>query len=233
MLVFVKENQGMRRILLMALALIVAMVGLVPQASKAQSSNMIRVMHASPDAPPVDIFVDGQAVLTNVPFFTLSGALSLPDGTYEVAIAPAGAGIDSAVYVTDLSVENGYAGTVVALNSLANLDVGLYDDDMSPTPAGQARVRIIHASPDAPAVDIKLAGTGTAVVSNAAFTDAATVEVPAGTYAFDITPAGSSTVVFTTPSLRFEAGWSYTLVATGFLKGGFWVQSRVDWVGGR
>lgn len=221
----------MRRILLLVLAMAVAVVGLVPQSSKAQSSNMIRVMHASPDAPPVDIYVDGKAVLTNVPFFTLSGALSLPNGTYEVAITPAGAGLASAVFVTDLTVENGYAGTVVALNTLSNLEVGLYDDDMSPVAAGKARVRVIHASPDAPAVDIKLAGTSTAVVSNAAFTDAATIEVPAGTYAFDITPAGASTVVFTTPSLRFESGWSYTLVASGFLKGGFWVQSRVDMVG--
>jgi len=221
----------MRRILLVVLAMAVAVVGLVPQASKAQSANQLRVMHASPDAPPVDIYVDGKAVLTNVPFFTLSGALSLPNGTYKVAITPAGAGLGAAVLSTDLKVENGYAGTVVALDSLSKLKVKLYPDDMSPVPAGKARVRVIHASPDAPAVDIKLAGTATKVVSNAAFTDAATVEVAAGTYAFDITPAGASAVVFTTPSLRFEAGWSYTLVASGFLKGGFWVQSRVDMIG--
>jgi hypothetical protein len=217
--------------MLLVLAMAVAVVGLVPQSGMAQSSNRLRVMHASPDAPAVDIYVDGKAVLTNVPFFTLSGALSLPNGTYKVAITPAGAGLGAAVLTTDLKVENGYAGTVVALNSLANLTVKLYEDDMSPIPAGKARVRVIHASPDAPAVDIKLAGTSTAVVSKAAFTDAATVEVAAGTYAFDITPAGASTVVFTTPALRFEAGWSYTLVATGFLKGGFWVQSRVDMIG--
>jgi hypothetical protein len=69
------------------------------------------------------------------------------------------------------------------------------------------------------------------------FGTSASLPVDAGTYAFDITPAGSSTVVFTTPDLRFEAGWSYTLVASGFLAppdedaAGFWVQSRVDSIG--
>jgi hypothetical protein len=36
-------------------------------------------------------------------------------------------------------------------------------------------------------------------------------------------------VAFTTDSLKFEAGWTYTLVATGEIdEGGFWVQSVVD-----
>ncbi len=219
----------MRRFAFALLALF-ALVIFAPAAS-AQTENRVRVMHASPDAPNVDIFVNGQAVLTDVPFFAYSDYLSLPDGTYQVAIAPAGAGTDAAVFVGDLAVAGGQTLTVAAMNFVSNFEVYAYEEDVSPVPAGQARVRIIHASPNAPAVDIKLAGTDVVAVAGAAFTDAAILEVDAGSYQFDISPAGSASVVFTTPGLTFESGWSYTLVATGDLNENFWVQSRVDSTG--
>ena len=219
----------MRRFAIALLALF-ALVIFAPAAS-AQTENRVRVMHASPDAPNVDIFVNGQAVLTDVPFFAYSDPLVLPDGTYQVAIAPTGAGTDNAVFVGDLTVAGGQNLTVAAMNFVEDFEVYAYEEDVSPVPAGLARVRIIHASPNAPAVDIKLAGTDTVVVGGAAFTDAAILEVDAGSYQFDISPAGSSDVVFTTPALRFESGWSYTLVASGDLTQNFWVQSRVDSTG--
>lgn len=219
----------MRRFALLFVAVLIV-VGMLPQLSAAQSTNRVRVMHASPDAPAVDVFVNGSAVLTDVPFFAYSDYLTLPDGTYQIAVAPAGQGTDFSVIVGDLTVEGGVAATLAAVDELDQIEAVLYDDDLSPVPAGLARVRIIHASPDAPPVDIKVAGTNNVVVAGAPFKGSAYVEVPAGTYAFDISPAGSADVVFTTPELRFEPGWIYTLVATGFLGENFWVQSRVDQV---
>ena len=108
----------------------------------------------------------------------------------------------------------------------------MFGDDNSAPIAGMARVRIIHASPDAPAVDIRAAGTTTNAVNGLAFGKSVYAEVPAGTYQFDLLPAGTSQVAFTTPALRFENGWVYTLVAGGELsRGNFWVQSRVDRIG--
>jgi hypothetical protein len=78
-------------------------------------------------------------------------------------------------------------------------------------------------------VDVKVSGTSENVFANLAYGEASYGDVPAGTYRFDLTPAGSSTVAFTTPELRFESGWIYSLYATGLAgEGGFWVQSTVD-----
>lgn len=217
--------------LALALVALFALALALPSATSAQTMNMVRVMHASPDAPAVDVYVNGEAVLRDVPFFAYSGYLSLPDGTYQVAVTPAGAPLSDAVLTGPLEVRGGFAGTLAAVGFVDDIEAVLYEDDTTPVPAGKARVRVIHASPNAPAVDIKLAGTNTVVVQNAPFKASATVEVDAGTYAFDISPAGQSAVVFTTPELRFESGWSYTLVATGDLEENFWVQSRVDSVG--
>jgi Domain of unknown function (DUF4397) len=219
----------MRRIVLALLSLFAVAV-LAPAAS-AQTTNYVRVMHASPDAPNVDVFVNGQAVLTNVPFFAYSNLLPLGNGTYQVAVAPAGAGTDASVIVGDLTVEGGVTVTLAAVNFLENIEAVLYEDQTSAVPAGKTRVRIIHASPNAPAVDVKLAGTSTVVLANAPFKASAYLEVDAGSYRFDISPAGSSSVVYTTEALRFESGWTYTLVASGDLEKNFWVQSRVDSTG--
>jgi hypothetical protein len=212
-----------------------AIVAALPQHSYAQSDMaMVRVMHASPDAPAVDVYVNGDAVLTNVPFFALSDSLAVPAGTYRIQVAPTGAGLGSAVLDATLPLNAGTAYTIAAVNRVAAIEPLVLVDDTSPVPAGKSRVRLLHASPDAPAVDIKLAGTSTVVLAGAAFRDSAYLEVDKGTYRFDISPAGSSDVVFTTPELRFESGWIYTLVAAGFLTQpnedtpGFWVQSRVD-----
>lgn len=223
----------MRRFMFAAVALIMLAAVAFPTVGSAQSANArVRVVHASPDAPAVDVYVNGQAVLTGVPYFTVSGYLSVPAGEYRIQVTPAGAGLGSSVIDATATLAAGTDYTVAAVNTLANIQpLVLVDNNSAPAPQ-RTRVRVVHASPDAPAVDIKLAGTNTTLLT-AAFKDAAYLEVPGHTtYAFDITPAGSDTVVFTTPELRFENGWVYTLFATGELgKGGFWVQSRIDSAG--
>lgn len=221
----------MRRFMFTMVALMLLVVAALPSASQAQSAQArVRVMHASPDAPSVDVYVNGSKVLGNVPFFTVSDFLSVPAGTYRFQVTPAGASLDSAVIDATATLAGNRDYTVAALNRVADIEAGILEDNNSAPAAGQARVRIFHASPDAPAVDIKLAGTATNVLAGAEFGDYGYVEVPAGTYRFDITPAGSSTVVYTTPALRFESGWVYTLTAAGLLgaEGSFAVQSRID-----
>lgn len=224
----------MRRTVLM-LGVLLVLLAMLPLGATAQEAPArIRVMHASPDAPPVDVFVDGTPILQNVPFFALSGALSAPAGSYRVQVAPTGAGPGAAVIDGVVTVSAGKAYTIAAVNSVANIEPLLLEDNIGVPPAGQARVRVFHAAPDAPAVDVKLAGTSTAVVGNLPFKAAAYLDVDAGTYSFDITPTGSNQVVFTTPPMRFERGWTYSLIATGFLTPatedtpGFWVQARID-----
>ena len=222
----------MRRIAL-ALTVLLALILITPQPSAAQATNLVRVIHASPDAPAVDVFVNGQAVATSVPFFTTSSYLRLADGKYQVAISPAGKGTDYSVLVIDLEVSGGYSGSLVVLDTLENLDAILYDDDLSAVAAGQARVNLYHLSPDTVNVDVKVGGTSNTVFANLGFGQARFSDVPAGTYTFDIYAAGDTEVAVTTPELRFESGWVYSLFATG-LSGdeNFWVQSRVDLIPG-
>lgn len=203
------------RLVMVCVALMMGLA-FVP-ATFAQTGNaQVRVVHASPDAPAVDVYVDGNAVLTNVPFFTASDYLDLPAGEYRFQVAPTGTSADEAVIDATATVEAGTAYTIAATGAVANIQPTIIVDDLSAPADGEARVKVYHFSPDAPAVDVKLAD-GTTLVSGLEFPQANELSVPAGTYDIQVTPAGGSDVVIDLAGTALEAGNIYHVFATNNL----------------
>jgi len=54
---------------------------IAPAAFAQSGTAKVRVVHASPDAPAVDVIVNGNKALTNVPFFTASAYYSVKRDT--------------------------------------------------------------------------------------------------------------------------------------------------------
>lgn len=85
--------------------------------------------------------------------------------------------------------------------------------------APKARLRVVHASPSAPSVDIYPKGSATAAVEAVAYGEASGfIEVDAGTIAFDLRAAGADAddePAFTTEDVELDAGVDYTFVAAG------------------
>ena len=130
-------------------------------AQDAEADAKVRVGHFSPDAPAVDVYANGGAILEDVPFGVLSEYLEVPGGTYTIEVVAAGADpADGAVIgPVDLDFAAGTMTTVAATNELANIEAQVLADD--PMPQGDtAQVRIVHFSADAPAVDIAPDGGG-------------------------------------------------------------------------
>src|SRR5690606_5463512 len=57
----------------------------------------LQVLHFSPDAPNVDVYVDGELAITDLAFGANSGYVTLPAGSYEIAVAPAGTSLEDTV----------------------------------------------------------------------------------------------------------------------------------------
>ncbi len=179
----------------------------------------VSIVHASPDAPAVDVYVDGQipAGLNNVPFFTASPYLDLPAGDHRIQVTPAGSPADDAVIDATLTLEANRAYTVAATGLLDDIQATVLEDTLTPTQAGQARVSVYHFSPDAPAVDVKLAD-GTVLASNLAFPQGVEFTVPAGTYDIIVTPAGADEpVVINLPDTTLQEGNVYNIYAINTL----------------
>jgi hypothetical protein len=200
---------------------VLALAALPFATAGAQSGDArVRVLHASPDAPAVDVYVDGEEAISNLAFGSITDYVTLPAGTHSVEVFPASAdGMGDAVIAADLQIAAGTDYTVAATNVLADIAPAVFVDDNTQRATGNARIRVIHLSPDAPAVDIAAAGAGT-LLSGLAFPDASDyLEVPAGTYDLSVLPAGTDTVALPLPGTTVNAGSVITVFALGLLEG--------------
>jgi uncharacterized surface protein with fasciclin (FAS1) repeats len=57
----------------------------------------LRTAHMAADAPVVDIYLNEELAFENIDFYTITNYLPLEPGSYEVAIAPAGEGVENAI----------------------------------------------------------------------------------------------------------------------------------------
>ncbi|MGN1401069.1 MAG: DUF4397 domain-containing protein [Bacillus sp. (in: firmicutes)] len=123
-----------------------------PEKGERQSTARVRIMHATPDAGPVDIYVNGIRVLKEFPYKKVSEYIPLPQGRYQIDIYPAG-NQTSTVISRRVEVENGKLYTLVATGADNQYKLVTFKDEPR-TPPGEAKIRTIHVSQDAPAVDV-------------------------------------------------------------------------------
>lgn len=186
----------------------------------------VLVTHASPDAPGVDLLVDNQKVNERpLTFPNNTGYLSVNAGTRNVKVNAAGT--TTTVIDANLPLEANRNYSVFAIDSLSKISALVTNDDLTAPAAGKAHVRFIHLSPNAPAVDVSVAGqaAGQGLFTNRAFNKTITAEqqaftpVDAGTVNLEVREAGTTNVVLNLSNIRLDAGKIYTVFAKGFLGG--------------
>jgi hypothetical protein len=212
--------------LLFALAAVCAVAGL----TFAQSSNArVRIVHASPDAPAVDIYVNGGMVLENLPFREYSEYLSLPAGTYNVEIKVTGT--NTVVKQLSVPVMAGKDYTAIAVGyaggAQPGFDVMLLEDDNTAPADGRVKIRVAHTAPGAPAVDIYVTTpfetlTGKQpVLTNVPFKAASGyLSVPIGMYQARVAVAGTKTIAIDSHRLVTWGGMIRTIIAVDNKGGG-------------
>lgn len=190
---------------------------------------MVRVIHGSPDAPPVDVYAEGvaTALISNLAYGQTSDYLDLDAGTYNIQLRGAGADPTSApVFETgDLVINEDdkitalAAGLFASSNPADQFRVLTYAENFTAPPAGNAAVRIIHASPDAPTVALDVGDDGTADKTGLlrfGETGAEGIALPSGTELQIAIWVGTTRVTaFTTPQL--PEGAELFVIASGLL----------------
>lgn len=199
---------------LVVLSLVVLLMSLLQLPVFASGHNaMVRVLHASPDAPAVDVYVNGEVAVENASFKDITGYLELEAGSYQIAIHAAGS--DEAVYEQEVAVEAGTHYTVAAVGLLEDgFRLEAFADDLT-VDEGKSNIRVGHLSPGSPAVDVGLIG-GDSLVEGAEFfavTDYLTLDP--GTYDLEIRAAGTTDQVLDLSGTTLEANKIYSAYAVG------------------
>jgi hypothetical protein len=187
----------------------------------AATSTQLRVLHASPDAPAVDVWVDGTKVLTDVAFKDLSGYLDVPAGAHNIKVVATGTTSPAVIDATP-SFAAGKSYTVAAIGMLADIKPAVFVDNAAGM-SGDAMLRVVHLSPDAPAVDVAVKGQSAdqAPVKALEFPDATGyLTLAPASYDFEVRLAGTTTVALPLDGVTLDDGTNYTVFAVGLAAAG-------------
>jgi hypothetical protein len=196
----------------------------------------LRVAHLSPNVPAVDVFLKapgeangaGNRALANVTFPNDSGFLDVAAGTYDASVALAGS-LTGVLNLNGAALARGTSTSVFAIGLLNGagaqaLQLKAFADDRAPV-AGKAKVRVIHLSPDAPAVDVVVLSGGAIAarpVTNLSYPNATTtaLSLDPGAYTLAVVPTGAATPLLPTAAgvpVTLAAGDVVTIAAVGAL----------------
>ena len=180
----------------------------------ANDDATVYILHGVPDAT-VDVYVNGDAVLEDFAPGTLTDALTLPAGEYDLKVTAPDAGADgeAVIEANDVTVPAGANITVVAhLNDGGTPTLTPFINDVSATEAGQARITVRHTAA-APAVDVR--ANGAVAFADLTNPEEASADLAAGTIGADVVLAGTDTVALGPADVELAEGTNTIVYAWG------------------
>jgi Domain of unknown function (DUF4397) len=204
----------MRTSLLLAAVLALATLFAVPTQASAAGSSQVFVLHGVPGLN-VDVYANEKKILSDFKPGSLAGPLTLPEGSYDLAVFKAGDDPSGtpAIKADGVTVPAGANITVVAhLDADGTPVLTPFVNDVSKVAPGQARLTVRHTAA-APAVDIRANGK----VAFKALTNPNEVkaDLAAGKITADVTLAGTSTVAIGPADLDLAEGSNTIVYAWG------------------
>lgn len=192
------------------------------------SYSYVKFIHASAGAPNVDVQVSSTFAAQNAGFGTATSTYAkTPAGTNEkIQVFAAGKDTTAVLSASNTLAMNQYY-TIIALNTPANLQAAIQNDDLTPPASGNCKLRVVHASTLAGSVDVYVTAPGvsitdpknpvTPVLSKFTFgTVTKYLQAPAGSYEVRVTAAGDPSAVAIDTGAKgvpLSAGGIYTAVA--------------------
>ncbi|MHC4937807.1 MAG: DUF4397 domain-containing protein [Planctomycetota bacterium] len=193
----------------------------------------LRVVHASPDAGAVDIYVSGPAatVVEDFGYGDTTPFLTVPTGIYEIDIRPASASANSdpVFSVSGVALGSDIEAMTIVAAGLVGAAPGSgrefrllpLNHEFGRPGATQTMVRIVHASPEADAVKIDVNDDGASeiqLLERFGETGATGVRLPADAalqIGVRLASNDARVTAFTTPELPLDS--QIFVIATGLL----------------
>jgi ArsR family metal-binding transcriptional regulator len=202
------------------------------------SSNAagVRVFHAATIESPVDIYLNDQIVITQLNYSEASRYLPLNKGKYNIKIYESGTG--NLLYNQTINIDGNKFITLSAISEAGKLDLIVVEDFMEPTHrygditelyqeanriqpivSGQSKIRLVHLSPNTPAVDLTLSN-GTSLFVDTKYKQVTNyLPIASGERMFELRRTGTKQAILKTPNIVFDPGLTYTIYTIGMLNG--------------
>lgn len=196
-----------------ALVAILVLAIAAPALADAHESQ-VTVVHGVPDLT-VDVWVNGDPFLEGFEPDTVTDEQTLPEDTYEIEIYAAGSDPEDEdpAIADSVDLPAGVNASIVAhLDADGTPTLSVFVNDTDEIADGESRLTARHVAA-APATDVR--ANEDALFEGVENGDEGTVDVPADTYAADVTLAGEDDAVIGPVDLTLEAGTHYLAYAVG------------------
>ncbi|NBI05829.1 DUF4397 domain-containing protein [Senegalia massiliensis] len=182
------------------------------------NTSYARILHASPDAPGVDVYLNNTLIAQNLTYENFTEYLPLMNGRYNVQVFATGTR-SNPVIDTVINIMPNSDYTIAATGFLNDIQPLVINDTSYTIPPNMSQVKFVHLVPDAPKVDVTLSD-GKKLFENIGFREVSKkILVDPGRYTLQVRIAGTDDVVLTVPNVVLNPSQYYTVYAVGTVKG--------------
>lgn len=176
------------------------------------ATTRFEVLHASPDAPPVDLYVGSIPLQSGLAYTQFSRRYVIAPGTYQIRVFQQGADPNGTPLLTiPVGLEPNQRYLIVIANRVQTLEGVVYQEPPAPS-AAQATVRLINLDPGSPALDVFDVGANAVIIPDVAFKVAKQTTVPQANLTLQLRQAGTANVLVSIAPTNFPGGRISTLI---------------------
>lgn len=196
----------------------IALFAIVSLSAFAQSNGRVRFVHVVPNAPAVDVYINGLLALTALDYGSSSNYLIAPAGDHTVIVTATGE--STALWEQTITVEQDRATTYIASEATFTA----FRENLSTASFGNTRLLLVHALSGADPVDVSLAETitlngveqsaGTKIATGMSYnTSFGAFDLPVYNYVVNV--MAGDTLLLENVALPLNSGTSYLAVVYG------------------
>lgn len=181
-----------------------------------KSTSYIRLLHASPNAPAVDIYANDTLLTDFLSFGEFTPYIPISPGKYKIEIYPAKNG-DEPVLTTELDIDKKKILTIAVIGVAPDLETFVIPDEKEELELDRTGFRAVHLSPDAPSVDIQQPDNNM-LFENVSYKDITEYkQIIPMTYTLQLVPTGTEDIALYVPNIRLLPNRFYSAYIVGLI----------------
>ena len=186
-------------------------------ASAQEGAVAMRAVHASPDAPAIDVLVDDQPIAEGAEFPAVGGYFEGQGETFDIQVVPAGGG--EPIIRAKRQFDPGTSHTLAVIGSGDEVRLDPFVDRIERPPDGEANWRFLNLVVGAPGFDVVVPNRqeffrGTEFGEQSRYR-----AIRPGTFEVILQRGGTNQRVLSFQDVPLEAGTVYSALAVGAFEG--------------
>lgn len=184
-----------------------------------KKTSYIRLLHASPKAPAVDIYLNDDNILAdNLSYGEFTPYLPLMPETYTIEIYPANDS-DMPILTKEITLPEKTIDTIAVIGELPNIELYVINDPIESLDPASSKLRFVNLSPDSPALNVTLPD-GSVLFKNVSYKGVSDyMKISPKTYTVELVPTGTDKAILYVPNIRLRPDAFYSFYAIGLVEG--------------